>query len=161
MAARALIRGLIAKGAVSSELSTLSQFESRIDAINDDNRRQLDAETKRLLAALDSGNEKAVDEELERVDELRDDLIRKLERSGPTCWLCWQGFLHDCGKAASGQAHCRRRDRARRRAGLDVRDVGLGGITCRSAGCWRAREPSRRAISTKRSPSPRAMRSAF
>ena len=79
MAARALIRGLVAKGAVSGELSTLSQFESRIDAINDDTRRRLDAETRRLLVALDSGDEKALDEELERVDELRDELNRKLE----------------------------------------------------------------------------------
>ena len=79
MAARALIQGLIAKGAAADEISTLSQFESRIDAINDDTRRRLDAEIKRLVAALDSGDEKTLDEEMERVDELRDELNRKLD----------------------------------------------------------------------------------
>ncbi|WP_370691729.1 adenylate/guanylate cyclase domain-containing protein, partial [Bradyrhizobium sp.] len=79
LAARALIRGLIAKGPALGEISALSQFESRIDAINDDTRRRLEAEIKRLLAALDSGDEKALDEEMERVDDLRDDLNRKLD----------------------------------------------------------------------------------
>ena len=79
LAARALIRGLIAKGSALGEISTLSQFESRIDAINEDTRRQLDAETRRLLAALDSGDEKALDDEIERVDELRDELNKKLD----------------------------------------------------------------------------------
>ena len=79
LAARALIRGLIAKGPALGEISTLSQFESRIDAINEDTRRRLDAETRRLLAALDSGDEKALDEEMERVDELRDELNKKLD----------------------------------------------------------------------------------
>ena len=51
MAARALIRGLIAAGAMAGEIATLSQFESRIDAINDDSRRRLDAETRRLISA--------------------------------------------------------------------------------------------------------------
>ncbi len=64
---------------MAGEIATLSQFESRIDAINDDSRRRLDAETRRLIAALDSGDEKALDEEMERVDELRDDLNRKLD----------------------------------------------------------------------------------
>lgn len=79
LAARALIRGLIEKGSAIGELATLSQFESRIDAINEDARRRLDAETRRLLAALDAGDEKALDDEIERVDELRDDLNRKLD----------------------------------------------------------------------------------
>ena len=46
LAARALIQGLIAKGPAFGEISTLSQFESRIDAINDDTRRRLDAENQ-------------------------------------------------------------------------------------------------------------------
>ena len=79
LAARALIQGLIAKGPAFGEISTLSPFESRIDAINDDTRRRLDAEIKRLVAALDSGDKKALDEEMERVDELRDELNRKLD----------------------------------------------------------------------------------
>ena len=55
------------------------QFESRIDAINDDTRRHLDAEIKRLLAALDGGDKKALADEMERVDELRDELNKKLD----------------------------------------------------------------------------------
>ena len=79
LAARALIQGLIAKGPAPGEVSTLSQFESRIDAINDDTRRRLDAEIKRLLVALDGGDRKALAGEMERVDELRDELNRKLD----------------------------------------------------------------------------------
>ena len=79
LAARALIQGLIAKGPAFGDISTLSQFESRIDAINDDSRRRLDAEIKRLLAALDGGDKKALAEEMERVDELRDELNHKLD----------------------------------------------------------------------------------
>jgi class 3 adenylate cyclase len=79
LAARALIQGLIAKGSALGEVSTLSQFESRIDAINDDTRRRLDAEIKRLLAALDGGDSKALADEMGRVDELRDELNRKLD----------------------------------------------------------------------------------
>ena len=79
LAARALIHGLIAKGPALGEVSTLSQFESRIDAINEETSRRLDAEIKRLLAALDSGDSKALADEMERVDELRDELNRKLD----------------------------------------------------------------------------------
>ena len=67
------------KGSALGELATLSQFESRLDAINDDSRRRLDAEIKRLLAALDSGDSKALTDEMERVDELRDELNSKLD----------------------------------------------------------------------------------
>ena len=55
-------------------------------------RRRLEAETRRLMAALDSGDEKALDEEMERVDELRDDLNRKLDGIGRTCWRCCAGI---------------------------------------------------------------------
>ena len=74
-----MIHGLIAKGPAVSEISTLSQFESRIDAINEDTRQRLEAEIKRLVTALDAGDKKALAEEMERVDELRDDLNRKLD----------------------------------------------------------------------------------
>jgi class 3 adenylate cyclase len=79
LAARALIHGLIEKDPTFGDVSTLSQFETRIDAINDDSRRRLNAENQRLLAALDTGDKKALAEEMERVDELRDDLNRKLD----------------------------------------------------------------------------------
>jgi adenylate cyclase len=79
LAARALIHGLIEKGPAFGDASTLSQFESRIDAINDDSRHRLNAENNRLLAVLDTGDKKALADEMERVDELRDELNRKLD----------------------------------------------------------------------------------
>jgi class 3 adenylate cyclase len=79
LAARALIHGLIEKGPAFADVSSLSQFETRIDAINDDSRRRLNAENERLLAVLDTGDKKALADEMERIDELRDDLNRKLE----------------------------------------------------------------------------------
>ena|ERR1700731_321206 len=44
LAARALVHALIEKGPTFGDTATLSQFESRIDAINDDSRRHLNAE---------------------------------------------------------------------------------------------------------------------
>ena len=79
LAARALIHGLLEKGPAFGDATTLSQFESRIDAINDDSRRRLNVENKRLLAVLDTGDTKALAEEMERIDELRDELNRKLD----------------------------------------------------------------------------------
>src|ERR1700755_467771 len=79
LAARGLIHGLIEKGPAFGDVSALSQFETRIDAIKDDSRRRLNAESQRLLAALDTGDSKTLADEMERVDELRDDLNRKLD----------------------------------------------------------------------------------
>jgi class 3 adenylate cyclase len=79
LAARALIHGLIEKGPAFGDASTLSRFETRIDAINDDSRHRLNAENQRLLAVLDARDTKALAEEMERIDELRDELNRKLE----------------------------------------------------------------------------------
>src|SRR6202171_450036 len=78
-AARAMIHGLIEKGAAFGDVSTLSQFESRIDAVNDDSRRRLNAENERLLKVLDAGDKKALADEMARIDELRDEVNRKLE----------------------------------------------------------------------------------
>ena len=66
LAARALFRGLIEKGPAFGDAVTLGQFESRLDAINDDSRRHLNAESKRLMQLLDAGDMKAVPEELQR-----------------------------------------------------------------------------------------------
>jgi class 3 adenylate cyclase len=79
LAARALIHGLIEKGPAFGDASTLSQFETRIDHVNQDSRRRLNAENTRLLTVLDSGDRKALAEEMERVDELRDELNQKLD----------------------------------------------------------------------------------
>jgi adenylate cyclase len=78
-AARALIHGLIEKGPELGDIATLGRFETRLDAINDDSRRRLNAENARLLALLDAGETKAISDELERIDELRDELDQKLE----------------------------------------------------------------------------------
>jgi class 3 adenylate cyclase len=79
LAARAVIHGLIEKGPAFGDVSTLSQFESRIDAVNDDSRRRLNAENERLLKVLDAGDKKALADEMARIDELRDEVNRKLE----------------------------------------------------------------------------------
>jgi adenylate cyclase len=78
-AARALIHGLIEKGPELGDIATLGRFETRLDAINDDSRRRLNAENARLLALLDAGETKVISDELERIDELRDELDQKLE----------------------------------------------------------------------------------
>jgi adenylate cyclase len=77
--ARKLIGGLIAKGPTFGDITTLAQLDSRIEALNNDSRRRLNAENNRLLAVLDSGDAKALAEERNRVDELRDDLNQKLD----------------------------------------------------------------------------------
>jgi adenylate cyclase len=79
LAARALIHGLIEKGVEFGDATTLARFETRLDTINNDARRRLNAENARLLAMLDAGETKAVDDELQRIDELRDDLDQKLD----------------------------------------------------------------------------------
>jgi class 3 adenylate cyclase len=78
-AARALIHGLIEKGSGFADVAMLGRFETRLDAINDDSRRRLNAENKRMLALLDAGETKAINDEFERIDELRDDLNKKLD----------------------------------------------------------------------------------
>jgi class 3 adenylate cyclase len=78
-AARALLHGLTEKNPAFGDAVTTGQFESRLDAINDDSRRHLDAENERLLAVLDAGDTKKLAEEMERVDQLRDELNAKLD----------------------------------------------------------------------------------
>jgi class 3 adenylate cyclase len=78
-AARALIHGLVEKGPAFGDAVTLAQFETRLDAINNDSRPRLNAENMRLLQLLDAGDTKTIPEELQRIDELRDDLDRKLD----------------------------------------------------------------------------------
>jgi class 3 adenylate cyclase len=78
-AARALIHGLIEKGPEFGDVATLGRFETRLDAINDDSRRRLNAENKRLLTLLDAGDTRSISDELDRIDELRDELDQKLE----------------------------------------------------------------------------------
>jgi adenylate cyclase len=78
-AARALINGLIEKGATFGDATALARLESRIDSAIADTRRELNAEIERLLATLDTGDAKATADSLQRVDALRDDLNQKLD----------------------------------------------------------------------------------
>jgi len=78
-AARALIIGLIEKGEASGDETALARLDSRIDTAMSDTRRELNAEIERLLAALDTGDDKATADSLERVEALRDDLNQKLD----------------------------------------------------------------------------------
>jgi class 3 adenylate cyclase len=78
-AARALINGLIEKGATFGDATALARLESRIDSAMADTRRELNAEIERLLATLDTGDAKAIADSLQRVDALRDDLNQKLD----------------------------------------------------------------------------------
>jgi class 3 adenylate cyclase len=78
-AARALIHGLIEKGPAFADVATLGRFETRLDAINDDSRRHLNAENSRLLALLDAGETSSISDELERIDALREELDQKLD----------------------------------------------------------------------------------
>ena len=78
-AARALINGLIEKGATFGDATALARLESRINSAMADTRRELNAEIERLFATLDTGDAKATADSLQRVDALRDDLNQKLD----------------------------------------------------------------------------------
>jgi class 3 adenylate cyclase len=78
-AARALIHDLIEKGPTFGDANALVRLETRIDSAMADTRRELNAEIERLLAALDTGDDKATADGLQRVDTLRDDLSHKLD----------------------------------------------------------------------------------
>ena len=77
--ARKLISGLIEKKVASGDTLSLVRLQTRLDAAVDDSRRHLNDEVERLLTLLESGNTKAVDESLTRVDALRDELNSKLD----------------------------------------------------------------------------------
>jgi class 3 adenylate cyclase len=78
-AARKLIGGLIEKNAAFGDTRSLVRLQTRLDAAVDDSRRHLNDEINRLLNLLEAGNASAIDEDLARVDALRDELNSKLE----------------------------------------------------------------------------------
>ena len=113
-AARALINGLIDKGATFGDATALARLESRIDTTMSDTRRQLNAEIERLLAALDTGDVKATTEGLARVDPLRDELNQKLDAIRADMLAILQADdSDDRAKAALGHADRCGLDRAR------------------------------------------------
>ena len=85
--ARKVISGLIEKKVVSGDTLSLVRLQTRLDAAVDDSRRHLNDEVERLLTLLESGNTKAVDESLTRVEDRTTYAERNIWMgSGQTCW---------------------------------------------------------------------------
>jgi class 3 adenylate cyclase len=78
-AARALIHGLIEKKNAFGDATALARLEGRIDSVMADTRRHLNDEIQRLLPLLDTGDAKAIDDSLARVDALRDEMNQKMD----------------------------------------------------------------------------------
>jgi class 3 adenylate cyclase len=78
-AALALIHGLIERKSAFGDTTALVRLESRIDSAVSDSRRHLNDEIERLLPLLDSGDAKAIDDSLTRVDALRDEMNQKMD----------------------------------------------------------------------------------
>ena len=73
--ARALIHGLTRKQeATFGDDTALVRLETRLDAAISDSRRHLNDEIERLLPLLDTGDTKAIDDSLTRVDALREEM---------------------------------------------------------------------------------------
>jgi class 3 adenylate cyclase len=78
--ARDLINGLIQSQKTSpDEAIALARLDDRIATAMSETRRQLNSEIERLTEALEGSDAKAISDALSRVDELRDDLIQKLD----------------------------------------------------------------------------------
>jgi class 3 adenylate cyclase len=77
--ARALLNGLIAKGSSFRDTAALVRIDTHLADVIDGTRVQLNEEIARLLSSLDGGDRKEIAESLQRVDELRDDLDRRLD----------------------------------------------------------------------------------
>jgi class 3 adenylate cyclase len=78
-AARALLDGLIAKGTEFGDATALVRLDTRLVDLMNDTHRRLNEEITRLLPLLDGGDRKAVTDELDRVDVLRDEFDSRLD----------------------------------------------------------------------------------
>jgi adenylate cyclase len=78
-AARALINGLIQKGVTFSDPTALARLDSRLEAALNVSRRHLNSEIERMLPLLETGDTKAIDDGLGRVDVLRNELNGSLD----------------------------------------------------------------------------------
>jgi len=78
-AARSLINGLIKKGVTFSDPTALARLDTRVEAALDVSRRHLNSEIERMLPLLETGDTKAIDEGLARVDTLRNELNESLD----------------------------------------------------------------------------------
>ena len=70
---------LIAKGTSFGDATALVRIDTRLADVVDDTRVHLKEEDARLLPLLDAGDQKAIAEALQRVDELRDELDQQLD----------------------------------------------------------------------------------
>jgi class 3 adenylate cyclase len=77
--ARALLDHLIETGSVFADTTALVRLQTRISDVVDDTRTHLDDEIARLLPLLDSGDQKAIADSLNRVDALRDEMNRQID----------------------------------------------------------------------------------
>lgn len=77
--ARSLINAIIAEGTGESDHATLARIESRIESVNNDIRRYIDAESAKLFSFLESRNTSEADRSLARLDSLRDDFNTKID----------------------------------------------------------------------------------
>ncbi|MGZ6243741.1 MAG: adenylate/guanylate cyclase domain-containing protein, partial [Candidatus Binataceae bacterium] len=78
-AAQAKIHDLIGKRGPSGDATALVRLDSRLDEAVSESRRHLNDEIERLIRLLDTGDAKAIDDGLARVDALRDELNQKLD----------------------------------------------------------------------------------
>ncbi|MFT6672627.1 MAG: adenylate cyclase [Afipia broomeae] len=78
-AARALINGLIQKGVTFSDPTALARLDTRLETALDVSRRHLNSEIERMLPLLQTGDTKAIDDGLARVDALRNELNESLD----------------------------------------------------------------------------------
>jgi len=160
-AARALIHDLTEKGETFGNATALARLETRIDSAMADTRRELNAEIERLFGALDTGDAKASADSLQRVDALRDDLNRKLDSI--------RADMLAIVKAEAAMTVHKQHQAILIAAILTALAAGLGLVFAALVSSGMARPVrrlleapvrSRRAVSTKRCPSPRKMRSA-
>jgi adenylate cyclase len=77
-AAQAIISRLVDQSR-PGDATALARLGGRLEATISDSRRYLNAEIERLLSLLDTGDAKAIDDGLSRVDALRDELNEKLD----------------------------------------------------------------------------------
>jgi class 3 adenylate cyclase len=77
--ARSLIDGLIAKGSTFGDTTALVRLETRLADLIGETRTQLDDEIERLLRLLNSGDQKAIADGIDRIDALRDGLDHGLD----------------------------------------------------------------------------------
>ena len=102
-----------------------AKLDSRVEALNSDSRRRLSSENNRLLVLLNKSNAKLNDEQLDRVDELRDE-CRKLDgiRADMMAFLRKEEHRHNSAQAVPGSADLSDPDIPRRRIGSGIRILG-------------------------------------